>query len=402
MARLALRNLSRNRRRTLLSAGIIALGCALSLVVLGFVERSRSLIQETTVQQFGNLQIADPALLDGKAEGFEYLILPAVQSQVEDLVRAERSVLGTTAQLALSGLLAVRRTTAVVRAVGVVPENNVLDYNDLVIDGRGLKPGDVGAVLVGQILADELGLRPGDFVNLTATTVAGAFNVSPLEVVGLFRFSSAEVERAQVFVPLSFAQLLLATDGVDRIVVRLDRLGRTWSAARAIGARLDAAGFPLEVRTWDVLSPFYQSLSGFFDILFGFLVAAVFILVFFIVLQILTLSFLERTREVGTIRALGTRRGEVFRLFIEESLWLGLVGGGMGVLTGVGLSLLFNAAGIPWQPPGTVQAVTLGVDFTGAVVLIPLTVSVVSTLASAFLPAYQATRISVVDALRAV
>ncbi len=117
MARLALRNLSRNRRRTLLSAGIIALGCALSLVVLGFVERSRSLIQETTVQQFGNLQIADPALLDGKAEGFEYLILPAVQSQVEDLVRAERSVLGTTAQLALSGLLAVRRTTAVVRAV---------------------------------------------------------------------------------------------------------------------------------------------------------------------------------------------------------------------------------------------------------------------------------------------
>ncbi|GAB4305918.1 MAG: ABC transporter permease [Candidatus Bipolaricaulota bacterium] len=402
MARLALRNLSRNRRRTLLSAGIVALGCALSLVVLGFVERSRALIQETTVQQFGNLQIADPKLLDGKAEGFEYLVSPAVRAQVEGLVRPERGVVGTTAQLSLSGLLAVRRTTAVVRAVGVVPENDVLDYNDLVVTGRGLRADDVGTVLVGQTLADELGLRPGDFVNLTATTVAGAFNVSPLEVVGLFRFSSAEVERAQVFVPLAFAQLLLATDGVDRIVVRLDRLGRTWAAARAIGARLAAAQLPLEVRTWDVLSPFYRGLSGFFDLLFGFLVAAVFILVFFIVLQILTLSFLERTREVGTIRALGTRRGEVFGLFVEESLWLGLAGGGIGVVAGVGISLLFNAAGIPWQPPGTVQAVTLGVDFTAPVILIPFGVSVISTVASAFLPAYQATRVSVVDALRAV
>ncbi len=402
MARLALRNLSRNRRRTVLSAGIVALGCALSLVVLGFVERSRSLIQETTVQQFGNLQIADPEFLDGKAEGFAYLVSPAVRAQVEGLVRLERGVVGTTAQLALSGLLAVRRTTAVVRAVGVVPENNILDYNDLVIDGRGLKPGDVGAVLVGQTLANELGLQPGDFVNLTATTVAGAFNVSPLEVVGLFQFSSAEVERAQVFVPLSFAQLLLATEGVDRIVVRLDRLGRTSAAARAIGARLRAAGLALEVRTWDVLSPFYRGLSGFFDLLFGFLVAAVFTLVFFIVLQILTLSFLERTREVGTIRALGTRQGEVFRLFVEESLWLGLVGGGVGALIGIGISLLFNAAKIPWQPPGTVQTVTLGVDFTATAILIPFLVSVFSTLASALLPAYQATRVSVVDALRAV
>lgn len=402
MARLALRNLSRNRRRTLLSAGIVALGCALSLVVLGFVERSRALIQETTVQQFGNLQIADGDLLDGKAEGFGYLVFPAARAHVEDLVRTERGAVGTTAQLALSGLLAVRRTTAVVRAVGVVPENGVLDYNDLVVAGRGLRADDVGAVLIGQTLADELGLRPGEFVNLTATTVAGAFNVSPLEVVGVFRFSSAEVERAQVFVPLAFAQLLLATDGVDRIVVRLDRLGRTWTAARAIGARLAAAGLPLEVRTWDVLSPFYRGLSGFFDLLFGFLVAAVFILVFFIVLQILTLSFLERTREVGTIRALGTRQCEVFRLFVEESLWLGLAGGGAGVVAGAGLSLLFNAAGIPWQPPGTVQAVTLGVDFTAGVVVIPFAVSIVSTLLSAFLPAYQASRVSVVDALRAV
>lgn len=398
---LPLRNLRRNRRRTLLSAGIVALGCALSLLVLGFVESSRGLIQETTVQQFGNLQIADATLWAGTADGFGYLIGPEERAEAERRSREVAGLQGTTAQLTLSGLVAVRRTTSVVRAVGVVPGNDVLDYNDLVVTGRGLRPDDLGAVLVGRTLAAELDLEVGSILNLTATTVGGAFNASPLEVVGIYRFSSVDVERAQVFVPLAFAQLLLDTDGIDRIVARVDTLPRTPAAARELGRRL-GEGSRLEVRTWDVLSPFYRQLSGFFDVLFGFLIAAVFVLVFFIVLQVLTLAFLERTREVGTIRALGTRQGQVFGLLIGESLWLGVLGGAAGTAAGVVLALAFNAAAIPWQPPGTVEPVALGVRFTAGVFLVPLAVSLISTVLSGVYPALQATRLSVVEALRAV
>jgi len=125
-------------------------------------------------------------------------------------------------------------------------------------------------------------------------------------------------------------------------------------------------------------------------------------LVFFIVLQVLTLSFLERTREVGTLRALGTLGQEVFRLFLLEGAGLGLVGGLVGLLFGVALSLAFNAAAIPWRPPGTVQAVTLGVNFTPLVLGVPLLLSLLSTVVSALLPAGQMARLSVVEALRAV
>ena len=83
-------------------------------------------------------------------------------------------------------------------------------------------------------------------------------------------------------------------------------------------SQLDSLSFPLQVRTWYELSPIYQQLAGYFDILFGFLTLAVFILVFFIILQVLTLAFLERTREIGTIRALGTTRGQVFSQLLVD------------------------------------------------------------------------------------
>lgn len=397
---LPLRNLIRSRRRTGLSAAVIGLGTAVALVVLGFVDESREIIKETTVQQFGNLQLATPQLWEDASGDDDLLLHPETADKARMLLVEEPGVTGVTSELAFSGLIAHRRNSQVVRAVGVEPKNPVLSYDQLVVDGRDLEPDDRGAVLMGRALADELGISVGTFVNLTATTVDGAFNVLPLEVVGIFTFATAQVESRQVFVPLVGAQTILAVEAVDRLVVALESLALTASAASSVQAAMDEAGLNLEVRTWDELSPFYRQLSGFFDILFGVLIMAVFVLVFFILLQVLTLAFSERIREVGTLRALGTKQGEVLRLLMSEAAWLGLLGGVLGAAAGVVLSLAFNAAGIPWQPPGSLEPVTLGVRLGAVTILVPLAVSSLSTILSALLPAVQAGRVSVVEALR--
>jgi len=156
----------------------------------------------------------------------------------------------------------------------------------------------------------------------------------------------------------------------------------------------------LAVKTWDELSPFYEQLTGFFNALFGVVTLAVSVLVFFIILQVLTMSFLERTREVGTIRALGTKRSEVFRLFFAESIWLALLGSSTGIAFGVILGLAFNAVGIEWLPPGTVEPVELGIRLTVETAWLPFVVSVVATMLSAIFPSVQSARLRVVDALR--
>jgi len=154
------------------------------------------------------------------------------------------------------------------------------------------------------------------------------------------------------------------------------------------------------VKTWYELSPIYQQLSSYFNLLFGFLSLAVTILVFAIILQVLTLAFLERTREIGTLRALGTTQGEVFRMFFVESAWLALLGSLVGVAGGVLFSVLFNAVGIEWKPPGTVDPVTFTIVVTPLTVLPPFVVGLVATLISGVFPSLRTSRIRIVDALR--
>lgn len=395
-----LRSLWRNRRRTILSMAIIALGTAVSLFVLGFVENSRSQIRDSVVQEYGNLQIASPTLWNDTAEGYEYLLEPQDVTEIDAILAGEERYVGRTAQLQFPGLLAAGNLTQVVRITGLEPANGILDTADLVSRGRDLAPNDAAAVLIGRTLAEQLGLEVGDPVTLTLTTVNGAYNATPLIVAGIYSFSSEQVERQSVYMPLRFAQILLGTAGVDRVIVALDELQATDAAAARIGFLAQDSGLDVEPRTWDELSPIYRQLSSYFNLLFGFLSLAVTVLVFFIILQVLTLAFLERTREIGTLRALGTTQGEVFRLFFIETAWLALLGSVAGVLFGLLLSVGFNAARIEWLPPGTVDRVFLKVAIRTSVIGLPFLIGVVATLLSALYPSIQTSRIRVVDALR--
>jgi putative ABC transport system permease protein len=395
-----LRSLLRNRRRTALSIAIIALGTAISLFVLGFFADATRSIQESTVQEFGTLQIAARSLWDDTAEGYEYLLSQDDLAQVEEALASEETVVSRSTQLSFPGLVASGKGTKVVFATALVPGNETLDFNDLVVEGRGLEPTDAAAVLVGRSFAEQLQIKTGDVITLTVTTVGGAFNASPLEVAGIYQFTSSQVESQQIFLPLEFGQLLLNTNGVDRLVVMLNDLDSTEPGRARIQADLDLLPLNLEAKTWDKLSPFYEELTGYFNALFGVVTLAVSVLVFFIILQVLTMSFLERTREIGTIRALGTKRGEVFRLFFTESAWLALLGSGTGIVFGVVLGLAFNTVGIEWQPPGTVEPVVLGIRLAAQTAWLPFVVSVVATLLSAIFPAVQSARLQVADALR--
>jgi len=395
-----LRSLWRNRRRTLLSIAIIAFGTAISLFVLAFLDDARDQIRDSSVSEYGNLQIASPLLFDDTAEGYEYLMTPDHIRTIDELLSKEASVVATTVQLQFPGLAAAGNRTQTVRLRAIEPENGLIDFADFVATGRALQPNDVAAVLIGRTLADRLSLDVGDPLTVTLTTVEGAYNASPLVISGIFEFSSEQVESQLLLIPLRFGQLLLNTVGVDRIIISLRDIDDTDPAAARIATELTDRGLPLDVRTWEELSPIYRQLSSYFDLLFGFLSLAISVLVFFIILQVLTLAFLERTREIGTLRALGTTRGEIFRLIFSESVWLAILGSVVGILGGVLLSLGFNSLGIEWLPPGTVNPSVLATQIGWRTALFPLLVSLVATLLSSLYPSVQAARLQIVDALR--
>ena len=395
-----LRNLWRNRRRTLLGVAIIALGTTMSFAVLGYVDFSLNDIRQSTIDQVGNVQIASPKLWAEETEDYDYLISADAQQRVADILDAHDGVTAYTSELSLSGLGYIGDGTRPLNLTATRPGNDALDYNDLVVEGEGLAPGDGGRVLIGQTLADNLGLAPGDGFRITATTTSGQYNLAPLRVKGIFSLNDEQAETQVAYVPLSFGQQLLDTGGVARIIVTTPTIEETDRVLAEIQSALDDAGLNLEARPWDEVSDFYGQISTFFNALFGFITLAMFVLVFFMILQVLTLSFLERTREVGTIRAIGTHRSQVFGMFLAESAFLGLIGS----LGGVGLGFVvgggFNALGIGWTPPGAVDPVPVRLELTLANAWLPALLTTLATLISSVYPSTHSARIRIVEALR--
>lgn len=399
---IAVRNVFRNRRRTVFSLLVISVGVTILAFVLGFVGEALESTKRSLAMETGAIQIGDARVLDGTAPGLERLITPEFLDRVVEIARAEPQVMGLTWQLRFSGLIGGSEGSTLLIARGVIPEDCMDEYMCLIVDGAPLREPDGREILLGERLAASLGLSPGDRINIATGTVAGAFNAATVTVAGTLRYSDTQTEERLGLVPLGFAQRLLRTNGVERVLIRIDDLDAAPQVAASLALRLEEAGIPLATRTWQELNPLYDSLSVFWSAFAQFAALAVFVLVFFSVLEVLTISFLERIREVATVRALGTSRLRVFGGLVTEGAVIGLLGGLLGALAGGALAGFFNALGIAWIPPGGAMPQPIRVAIGPATLLLPLVTAVAATLVSSLYPASKNARLTVAEALRSI
>ena len=398
--RLAWRNVFRNRRRAVFSLAVIVVGVSVLLFVLGFVGEALLSTQRSLAEETGALQIADPRLFDDTAEGYEALISPETLAETIAILDAETRITSYTWRLDFAGLVGDERGSTLVLGRGVVPCNSMQDFECLIDAGERLVDQGAREVVLGTRLARRLDVQVGDRVNIATGTVSGNFNAATVTVVGEMTYSLESLEEQLGLFPIGFVQRLLKTDGVERIQLGIADLREADAMADSLEAQLLQADIPLTVRTWEELNTSYASLQTFYTAFTGLAGIGVFVLVFFSVLEVLTMAFLERTREIGTLRSFGTTRARVFRSFLLEGILFGLVGGTAGVAFGVGVSLLFNAIGFTWTPPGAAipQAIRLQLSLSGG--LIPFFTAVGSTLVSTLYPAARNARLRIVDALR--
>jgi putative ABC transport system permease protein len=160
----------------------------------------------------------------------------------------------------------------------------------------------------------------------------------------------------------------------------------------------------LEVRDFGELAPFYVQVVAMFSTIFIFISLVMGVIVLFAVVNTMTMNVMERTNEIGTIRAMGVRRRGVRAQFILEGALIGAIGATAGALLGVAIAALVNSAALSWVPPGNSGAVPFQVDVLKHPLLIAVTWLVLTfvAIAAALIPANRAARLSVVDALRHV
>jgi len=244
-------------------------------------------------------------------------------------------------------------------------------------------------------------------IDLLAATAGGAPNVVSLMVSGSEPQGVKELDDNYVAMHLALAQQLVYGRGehkVTGIVLQLRRSEDLPAARARLAAIFKQNRLALDVRDFGELTPFYGQVVKMFSSIFMFIAMVMGVIVLFAVINTMTMNVMERTNEIGTIRAMGLRRSGIRAQFIVEGALIGAIGATVGASLAVLIAALINYAGLTWIPPGNASAVPLRLDVAGHPLLVVgawLGLALVATFA-ALLPSNRAARLPVVDALRHV
>lgn len=397
--KLAARNLTRHRARTLISLSAIAFGVIALLLAGGFIEWIFWAMREAAIQTgLGHIQISRTGFrAAGLADPSAYL-LPPDAAELETVRSAPRAQV-LDQRLLLHGLASSGETTVAFTGEAVDPEADKLISKVLGVSGEDLSSAEPSGVVLGSGLANALGIKRGDRVTFVVTLPGGGINAVEGQVRGTFAVGVKAYDDSAVRMPLALGRQLLRVRGAHVWVVGLDATEHTDETMAYLHAQLPASRF--ELASWFDLSDFYRKavvlLSRQIDVV-ALLIGVIIILG---IANALTMNVLERTGEIGTLMAMGTPRSAILRLFILEGLLLGVIGGLGGLVIGFALAELLSLVGIPMPPPpGRSAGYSAQIILTIPLALWAFALAVVSTALAALYPAWKASRLPIVDALR--
>lgn len=397
---LAWRNVVRQRRRSAVGIGAVAFGVVCLILAAGFIEWIFWSMREGVIHsRIGHIQVVRPGYLQsGQADPFSYL-LPEPSPQ-RDAIERLPGVKTVAPRLLFSGLASLGDSTISFIAEGISPERegNLGSYV-LILDGKDLSPDDPKGITLGQGLAANLGAKIGDKMVLLANTRTGGINAVEVQVRGVFATVTKAFDDAALRVPLPLARELLRVSGAHMWVILLDDTGRTRATYSALKAQFGKD--QLEFVPWYKLADFYNKTVELFSKQVGVMRLIIAVIIVLSILNTQMMSVLERTSEIGTSMALGVTRAQILRRFLLESLAIGLIGGVLGLVAGMLLALLVSAIGIPMPPPpGMARSFVGEIRVTWPLAFDAVVLALATTLLAGIYPAWKASRMEIVDALR--
>ena len=412
--KLALRGLTRNRRRSLVTLFAIALGFAAITLFAGYTHNVYGGLKRQAIhgELLGHLTLSKTGMRqEGKLDPERYLLTAQEVETISGLLKEEAHVEMVAPRLALSGLISNGRASTIFVAEAIEPaamdrlQQNILTDTELksgLYDSvrKKLDPAHDEVVELSEGLVDILHLAVGGQAAVLTNTLNGQANALDITVGHSFNTGNAGTNDKFAFFTLALARNLIDAEGrADRLTILLDDASQTLVMRDRLLQKLKAAGFDVEIQTWQELSSFYNQVQGMFDMIFGFIFLIVLTVVLMSVANSMGMTVVERTREIGTLRAIGLKRRGVVRLFTTESMLLTLIGCGVGLLITLGVRWGINAANVSYVPPNSASPVPLLVDIdNGRILFTFVLMSVVGTLA-AFLPARRAAKKDIIDAL---
>ena len=407
--KIAVRNLSRYKRRTLLTSSLVAIGV---MFVLVFIAASGSfkyiMIGQITDSMLGHLQVHKtgyvasidslPLTLNLSAEAFDKL---------EKTMAAIPEIEAFSPRVKFGGMFSNFVETTNIRVNGVYPEKEIATV-PLFLSRikQGKKTIKKGEILIPELLANGLKVKVEDTVVVIATNRDGSVNGKQFVVGGIIESVTGPGGRdGYMHIEDAVEVLRMEEKEISEVAVRLTDFGKLDAVSKRLdemmSKELNKQGKPVfDVRTWEKLSPFYN-VARMIDVMTFFIKLMLIAIVLVSIMNVMIMAVFERIREIGTISAIGTKPEKILSLFLIEGFSLGLFGAVVGNILAFAVVFLINLVKITFnfgRQSGLMLSPRLNVDDILLVSAIVIVVSVVAALQ----PAFKASKMEPVEALRHV
>jgi putative ABC transport system permease protein len=412
LLKIALRNLFRYRRRTLVTMALIVSGMVFVLVFVAVTGSFKDMMVGQITDSFlGQIQIHRRGYLASIDNlPLQLNLRPKQVERVEKLLQEMDDVVAFSERLKFGAAFSNFEQTTNIRMNGVDPSREFatcpLLLSRMVQGAPDPAALERGRILVPLLLARGMKVEVGDTVVVIATNRDGSVNGATFVIGGILESATGPGGRdGYVHIEDARELLRLGENEVSEVAVRVrdfDRLGQVHSGlASRLRERVNEEGRPVfEVHTWEKLSPF-SDIADMIDIMAVFVKLMLVSVVLISIMNVMLMAVYERIREIGTMAAIGTLPRRILSLHVAEGFLLGVMGAAGGTVFGTAIVWALGVWKMRFafgRQEGLLLEPTLAVGELGAVSGLVILVSVLASLQ----PAWRASRMAPIDALRHV
>jgi len=399
----------RYKRRTLLTASLVTIGVVSVLVFISVSGSFKNMmIGQITDSFLGHIQIHKK----GYVASIDSLPLtlnlsPNALQKVEKAINQTPDIEAYAKRIKFGGMFSNFVETTNVRLNGVYPEDEARTVPLLLSRIReGEKTIRTGEILVPELLAKGMKVKVGDTVVVIATNRDGSVNGKQFQVGGILESATGPGGRdGYIHIDDAAEILRMDTMEISEIAIRLknfDKLHEVFDRLKGqLSNELNKQGKPaFEVHMWEKLSPFYN-IARMIDIMTFFVKLMLIAIVLISIMNVMVMAVYERVREIGTIAAIGTLPGKIVAMFLIEGFSLGLFGAVVGDILGVAVISILGMAKLTFNF-GRQKGLLLSPDINPQDILVISIIVITISVMASLQPAYKASRMNPIDALRHV
>jgi putative ABC transport system permease protein len=391
--KIAFRNIFRQKKRTVFTGLSVIGGVTLAIIFIGWADGSyNNIINQFTRDRLGHIQIHEKTYIDRPSL---YKTIPDL-SRIEAILAKTPEAVGWAPRIYSAGLAALGEKSAGVEIIGIDPEKEtrIFRFDKRIIRGRSFSGPESKEAVLGQGLAEILQAKPGDDVIVLTQAADGSVAADNFSVVGVASSGDETSDRISLYTPLERAQNFLVLEGkVHEIAVVVSRLDRVPAVNALLSKEINDP--KLAVDPWQIFAKsFYEAMKADKAGMWLFLVVVV-IIVAVGVLNTVLMSVLERRREYGLLKAVGTKPGQIIRLILLEIIILSVISVIIGSGLGFGANVLLSRHGIRFSHGLTYGGMvfdTMKSELNVRSFTIPAAAAFISAILVSLFPALKASR----------